>query len=158
MKRTLLFLLICLAFSVTSCNYVKKKGWFGTKKADTMEVWMVRQQSIRVADSLAKVQERLVAIERARTDSLNRIEQARLEFEARFRYHIIVGSFITPEYASAYLDYFMKQGYNAKSLSMPDSRFEVISAEAHDNLNTAIRRLKQYRDTVAVDTWIYIAR
>jgi hypothetical protein len=158
MKRTAIFILICLAFSVTSCKYVRKKGWFGTKKADTMEVWQARQNSIRVADSLAKVQERLMAIERARADSLNRVEQARLEYEARFRYHIVVGSFITPEYASAYLDYFRKQGYSAKSLRMPGSRFEVISAEAHDNLNTAIRRLKQYRDTVAVDTWIYIAR
>lgn len=119
---------------------------------------MARQQSIRVADSLARIQERLYAIERARTDSLNRVEQARLEFESRFRYHIIVGSFITPEYASAYLDYFKKLGYDAKSLKMPDSRFEVISAEAHENLTTAIRRLKQYRDTVAVDTWIYIDR
>jgi hypothetical protein len=158
MKRAALIILTSVLVMLPSCKFIKEKGWFGSGKVDTMLVWQAKQDSIRVADSLNRVREQIEARERARIDSLNRIEQERLEYEARFRYHIIVGSFITPEYASSYVDYFKGEGYQARALKMPDSRFEVISAEAHDNLSAAIKRLKQYQDTVAYDAWIYIRR
>lgn len=139
-----------------SCKYAKKKGWFGGKKADTMAVWQANQNNKRVADSLARVREMEAAAEKARLDEINRIEQERLAYEARFKYHIIVGSFITPEYARAFQAEMSRVGYNSKILQKPDSKFEFISAESHENLRKAVDRLEQFRDTVAVDAWIYI--
>lgn len=121
-----------------------------------MLVWQARQDSIRVADSLTAVRNRIEAAEKARIDSLNRIEQERLAYEARFRYHIIVGSFITPEYARAFNEQVKKEGYTSQIVRRPGSRFEFVSAEAHENLKRAVERLMQFRDTVAYDAWIYI--
>jgi len=156
MKRTVLTLAICILITLPSCKFIRKKGWFGTGKADTMLVWQARQDSIRVADSLQKVRQRLEAIELARVDSLNRVEQERLAYEARFRYHIVVGSFITPEYARALNEVMKKEGYSSQVVKRPGSRFEFVSAEAHENLRKAVDRLLQFRDTVAYDAWIYI--
>jgi hypothetical protein len=156
MNRTVSLIIICLLFSLPSCKFIRKKGWFGTGKADTIAIWQARQDSLRVADSLNKVRQRLAAIEQARIDSLNRIEQERLDYEARFRYHIIVGSFITPEYARSFEDQMKKEGYSAHIVKRPGSRFEFVSAEDHESLGRAVQRLMQFRDTVAYDAWIYI--
>lgn len=158
MNRTILFIMIIMLASATSCKFIRKKGWFGTGKADTMLVWQQQQESRRVADSISRVRQALEARERARIDSLNRIEQERLQYEARFRYHIVVGSFITPEYARAFNEHMKREGFNSQIVQRPGSRFEFVAAEVHDNLRTAVDRLMQYRDTVVVDAWIYIRR
>lgn len=158
MNRIVFVSALCIVFLLPSCKFIRKKGWFGTGKADTMLVWQARQDSIRVADSLFKVRQQLEAIEQARIDSLNRVEQERLAYEARFRYHIVVGSFITPEYAKALNEGMKKQGYNSQIVRRPGSRFEFVSAEAHENLRKAVDRLMQFRDTVAYDAWIYVRK
>jgi hypothetical protein len=156
MKRTILMLLVCLSVCLPSCKFARKKGWIGGKKSDTLLVWQARQESIRRADSLKAIQEAAEAMERARLDALNQAEQERLAYEARFKYHVIVGSFITPEYARAYQEFIQKEGYTARILQKPDSRFELISAESHESLRKAVDRMMQFRDTVAYDAWIYI--
>ena len=143
MNRTILIVLILLLSSATSCKFIRKKGWFGTGKADTMLVWQEQQANRRVTDSIARVRERIEARERVRIDSLNRIEQERLEYEARFRYHIVVGSFITPEYARGFNEHMQRKGYNSKIVQRPGSRFEFVAAEVHDNLKKAVERLWQ---------------
>lgn len=158
MKRSLLLLVICLSVCLPSCKFIRKKGWFGTKKAESTLVLQARQDSIRLADSLKNVIARNAAVEQARLDSITRIEQERIAYEARFKYHIIVGSFITPEYARDFQVYIQKEGYNSRIIQKPDSRFELVSAEAHESLRTAVNRLIQFRDTVAYDAWIYIRR
>jgi hypothetical protein len=32
----------------------------------------------------------------------------------------------------------------------------MVSAEAHANFREAVKRLKQFQDTVAYDSWLYI--
>jgi hypothetical protein len=156
MKRSVLLLVVCLLVFMPSCNFVKKKGWFGGKKADTLLVWQARQDNLRRADSIAKIAEFEAAVERARLDSINRVEQEKAAYAARFKYHIIVGSFITPEYARLFQEQMKKNGYNSQILKKPDSKFELISAEAHESLRKSVERLVQFRDTVAYDAWIYI--
>jgi len=156
MKRSLILLIVCFSVCLPSCKFIKKRGWFGTKKAESALILQARQDSIRLADSLQNVMARNAAIEQARLDSLNRIEQERLAYEARFKYHIIVGSFITPQYARDFQAYIQNEGYNSKIIQKPDSRFELVAAESHESLRKAVDRLIQFRDTVAYDAWIYI--
>ena len=157
MKQLVFFSAIMLLVLTPSCKWIKEKGWFG-KKADTMTVWLARQDSIRVADSVKKAQEALFAKEQARLDSIQRAEDQKKELESRFRYNIIVGSFITPEYAKDWQAEFISRGYDAKIIKLDGTSFEMVSAEAYENFSKAVERLEQFQDTVIFDSWMYIRK
>lgn len=157
MKNPGSIFIIIMLFSLSSCKFIREKGWFGTGKADTLEVWHARQDSIRLADSIAAELEKIKLIEQAKIDSLQAIEDARLAWEARFRYHIIVGSFLTPEYANDHLDMYLGMGYNdAAIINDRAGRFNLVSAEAHESLKEAMKRLYCFQDTVDFESWIYV--
>ena len=50
----------------------------------------------------------------------------------------------------------LKMGYNAKIIKPANSKFELVAAEGHKSLKTAIQRLAQFQDTVKMESWIYI--
>jgi len=138
-----------------SCKWLREKGLIG-RKADTMAVWKIKQDSLRVADSIRKAQEKLLAMEKSRLDSLNSADNQRREWEGKYRYNIIIGSFITPEYARKYSAEFAAKGYNTRIIKLEGTQFEMVSAEAHESFRKAAARLKQFQDTVAYDSWLYI--
>jgi hypothetical protein len=154
--RNILIITAALLISLSSCKFIKEKGWFGTSKADTLVAWQAKQDSIRVADSIEVEIEKMKMQEQERLDSLQAIEDARMEWESRFKYHIIVGSFLTPEYANDYLAYYQSMGYNATIVPGPKGRFNLVSAEVHESISEAIRRLAAYQDTVDFESWLYI--
>jgi len=117
-----------------------------------------QQDSIRVADSLKRVENRIRAMEEARLDSILQAEQVKATFEARNRFNIIVGSFVTPEFAQAWAVEYRKQGYDTKVIRMPDSKFELVVAESYDRLSKARQRLNQFQDTVDIDSWLYVSK
>lgn len=156
MKKLLLIITVIFLLPLSSCKFIKEKGWFGSNKADTMVVWQARQDSIRVADSIRTVQVRAEQAAQAKRDSIQAIEDARLAMEARFRYHIVVGSFLTPEFADTYSEYYRKMGYDTKIIDDSAGRFKLVSAEAHESLKEAARRLHAFQDTVEFEAWIYI--
>jgi hypothetical protein len=146
--------LILLLVVLPSCKFFKGRGLF-SRKADTMAVWQARQDSARVVDSIRNVQARLVAIENAKLDSLKKADEERLAFENKHKYNIIVGSFITPEYAKGLAEVYREKGYDTRILKMEGSRFELVSAEAHENFRQAVARLKEFQGTIELDAWIY---
>ena len=121
-----------------------------------MAEWQAKQDSIRVADSIKRVQERLLAIENERLDSIRLANEQQLTLASK--YNIIVGSFITPEYARAWAEEYRNRGYEAQIIGVEGSRFELVSAESHESVSRAITRLHQFQDTVEIDAWIYIRR
>jgi hypothetical protein len=149
-----IFLILLLAVA-PSCNFIKNRGIFG-KKAKTLEALRAQQDSIRVADSIRNVQEQLLALENAKLDSMRLEEESRLAAATQSKYNIIVGSFITPEYAQGLSEVYRQQGYDTKILKMDGSNFELVSAESHEDLRKAISRLQQFQDTIEVDAWMYI--
>jgi len=153
MKSLTAFILILLLALVPSCKYFKGKKIFG-RKDDKLAVLLARQDSIRVADSIMKVQERLYAIENARIDSLRIAEENALELKSK--YNIIVGAFITPEYARELNEDYKKRGYNSRIIKAEGSRFELVSAETHESFRRAVSRLNQFQDTVEIYSWMYI--
>ncbi|MCJ7447814.1 MAG: hypothetical protein MUO72_08980 [Bacteroidales bacterium] len=155
MRHLSVVILIAFLTVLPSCNFIREKGWFN-KKERTLAALKAQQESIRVADSVRKAQERLVAIENARLDSIRLADEARLTLASR--YNIIIGSFITPEYARAWAEEYRKQGYDAKIFKMEGSRFELVSAESHESFRKAVNRLNQFQDTVQIDAWMYIKR
>lgn len=153
MKHLSAIILIVSLAVLPSCKFIKDKV-FG-KKARALAEMQARQDSIRVADSIRKAQNYLLNIENARLDSLRNAEEAeRLANETR--YNIIVGSFITPAYAKEMVSEYTKMGYTPKIIKPEKSRFELVAAEGHKNLRTAISRLAAFQDTVQIESWIYI--
>jgi hypothetical protein len=156
MRQLAVFFLIILFVILPSCKFLRERGLWG-HRVDTMAIWQAKRDSMRVADSIRNVQNRLLAIENARLDSVRKADQEKMEFETKYKFNIIVGSFITPKYARDYLAEMSKKGYKARLLKLEGTQFEMVSAEAHENFRQAVNRLKQFQDTIATDAWLYIA-
>jgi len=152
MRHLLSVVLIVFLVLTPSCKYFGGKA----KKEKALATLLARQDSIRVADSIRQAQERMISLENAKLDSIRIAEEARLAMESR--YNIIVGSFITPQYARDLQAEYIKQGYNAQILTVAGSRFELVAAEGHKSFRTAVERLKQFQDTIQLDAWMYIKK
>ncbi len=155
MRHSPIICILVLLILSPSCNKIKERGLFG-KKGKTLEMLRAQQESVKVADSLKRVENRIKAMEEARLDSLVQAEQERAAYEARNRFNIIVGSFVTPEFAQAWAEEYRKQGYDTKVIRMTDSKFELVVAESYDKFSKAVQRLNQFQDTVDIDTWLYV--
>jgi hypothetical protein len=155
MRHLSAVILVALLVVLPSCKYFKGRGLFG-RKADTMAVWHARQDSIRVADSIRNAQARLMAEENARADSLRKIGEEQRAVTSK--YNIIVGSFITPEYAKRLAENYRQKGYNTNIIKMAGSRFELVSADSYDNFRQALSRLKDFQSSIEVDAWMYIKK
>lgn len=145
-----LILVFFLAF-LPSCKFLQNKV-FG-KKARALAEMKAREDSTRVADSLRKAQAYLLSLESAKQDSIRLAEEQRKSAEKK--YNIIVGSFITPEYAKEMAQAYAKMGYNPEVIKM-NERFELVAAEGHQSLRAAIKRLTAFQDTVQMESWIYV--
>jgi hypothetical protein len=156
MRHLTALILVLMLVALPGCKYFKGKKLFG-RKADTMAVWQARQDSIRVADSIRKVQERLQAIEDARLDSI-RVAEEKRALELKNKYNIIVGSFITPKYARDYAEKYRQKGYDVRIIKMEGGRFELVSAEAHERFRTAVTRLQYFQDNVEIGAWLYVVK
>ena len=97
-------------------------------------------------------------METAKTDSVRKADEQRLALEGKFKYNIIVGSFITPEYAKGLAEVYKGKGYETRILKKDGSRFELVAAEGHDSFRKAFARLKEFQDTVDLDAWMYIKK
>jgi Fe-S oxidoreductase len=149
-------MLVILLVITPSCKFLRKMKIF-RKKADITAIWQAKQDSIRVADSIKQVQERLMALEKARLDSV-RFAEEQVEQANKSRYNIIVGSFITPQYAKDYVEVYRKRGYDPQIITVEGSKFELVAAEAHENFRVAVKRLEQFQDTVEFEAWMYIRK
>jgi hypothetical protein len=155
MRHLLIILVIALLIVLPSCKFFKAGGLFG-KKARTMAILKAQEDSIRVADSLQKIKERLMANENAKLDSIRNADEARLAMESK--YNIIVGSFLTPDYAKGLAEEYRKQGYDPKIIKMEGGRFDLVSIEGYANFRKAVSRLKQFQDTVQFESWMYVKK
>lgn len=149
----IIFLFLLL---LPSCKYFKGKKLFGGKKDKVMAEWLMKQDSVRVADSIKKVQDQILAAENARLDSIRMAEEA--EKALASQYNIIVGSFITPAYAQEWVNEYLNRGYDPKIIKLEGTSFELVSAESHKSFRKAVSRLAQFQDTVQIDAWLYVKR
>lgn len=157
MRHLLLVLVLGLLIILPSCKYFKGGLHFG-KRAKTLAIMKAKDDSIRVADSLQKVKDLLYKAEEARVDSMRMAEEALQAMQSKHKYNIIVGSFITPEYAKLLTEDYRKQGFDPKILQMEGSRFELVSIDAYDSFTRAVSQLEKFRDTVQLDSWLYVKK
>jgi hypothetical protein len=157
MRHLSSIILIMLLMMLPSCKYFKGWGLFG-KKADRTAVLQARQDSTRVADSLKKVKGELQVIDNERLVVAKKAEEERKAQEPKYRYNIIVGSFETPENAKIFADLYRQKGYDPKIIKMEGSKFELVSAEAHDSFRKAAARVREFQESIELDAWLYIKK
>jgi hypothetical protein len=156
MRKTVLIFMILILVLAPSCKYFKGKKLFG-KKADAIAAWQASQDSLRVADSIKVVAERLQAIENAKQDSIRAVEE-KISLEKKLKFNIIVGAFHTPEFAKALAAEYSKKGYQAKIIRMEGGSFDLVCIESIESYRNAISRLKYFQGNEEVDSWIYQRR
>jgi hypothetical protein len=120
-----------------------------------MALMKAQADSMRVADSLVKVRNILKDL---RADSARKADEVRLAMEANHKFNIIVGSFVTPEYAKLYAEGLRKEGYDPKIIQDVGSKFQLVSAESFDSFRKAAKRLEQFQDTVQIEAWMYVKK
>ena len=148
------FVVILLLVLFSSC---KKGSIFGKSKKKAIaeqQAEQARQDSIRIADSLKQVQETMRALEQARLESVRLAEEEAARLASK--YHIIVGSFYTPEYAKSLADKYKQEGYSTQILKRRGSLFEFVSVESFSSLRSAVNRLQEYHEYIMPDAWIYV--
>jgi hypothetical protein len=142
--------LIVLLVSLPSCKFFNKKD----KEKAALAALHAKQDSLRVVDSIKTVQAQLLAIENAKIEEAKKVAEEKL----KNKFNIIVGSFITPEYAKGLAEVYRKKGYDTKIIMMEGSKFELVSAEAHEDLKKASKRQREFQNDVEKDAWIYIVK
>jgi len=157
MRHLAAFILALLLITLPGCKYFKGNKLFGKKKAHERELMQARQDSIRLADSLNRVQDRLKAIENAKLDSIRIAEEERAS-QLKNRYNIIVGSFITPEYARTHAEKYRQDGYAARIIPMEGGRFDLVSAESYESFRKAVERLTWFQENVELGAWMYVMK
>lgn len=152
MKRLSLVFLSAVLLFTPSCDFMKSINPFG-KKAREAEALRQQQEAFRIADSIRVVNEKQAETERAR--------QAELAIEAEEQssmisgYHVIVGSFLTPAYADAWLEHIRSFGYDARIIDMNGGRWQLVSASSFPDLHQAWNAVGGITDRIDSEAWVY---
>lgn len=151
MKRYIPVFLVCLILSATSCDRVKNFNPF-RKKVDHTLIEQQRQDSIRQAQEqeARRMQE---AEELARLESLRQMEEIEKQKPVR-NYHLIVGSFRNPDYASRFHQKIQSQG-NDSQILMAKNGFHLVTMSSYDNFREAVKELRSMTNA-GQEVWLYI--
>ncbi len=152
MKRLPLLLLAAVLLLTPSCDFMKSINPFG-KKTREAEALRQQQEAFRIADSIRVAKEKEDEAERAMQAELApaAVEQVSL----MTGYHVIVGSFLTPAYASAWLEHIRSFGYDAQLIDMNGGEWQLVSAQSFPDLHAAWNSLTGIRDKINGEAWVY---
>jgi cell division protein FtsN len=147
MKRIIIPILL-ISLLASGCKF------FGGKKeetkVDTMIAWQAKQ------DSLGAIQAAIAAKEQAVQDSLARV-QAEL---AKFKFHVIIGSFKVPTNADSWQQEVIKMGFNDAKIIDSDNGFKLVSISAYDTYSKAFNEINRINEGKEEPTelWVYEAK
>jgi cell division protein FtsN len=137
------------------CDFIEKVNPF-SKKEDTMSEYLQREDSIRRAELLRTQQMEARRREQALADSIRRAQEAEAaEAKATGRYHLIVGAFKTPAYASDFYDKIRSQG-NDSRIIMADNDFHLVTIKSFNDYRTAVNEWIRIRAEGEHLVWLYI--
>lgn len=152
MKRLPLLLLAAVLLLTPSCDFMKSINPFG-KKTREAEALRQQQEAFRIADSIRVAKEKEDEAERARQAEL--APAAAEQVSVMTGYHVIVGSFLTPAYATAWLEHIRSFGYNAQLIDMNGGEWQLVSAQSFPDLHAAWNSLTGIQDKINGEAWVY---
>ena len=151
MKRLVIVLLAGILLLTPSCDFMKSINPFGKKKRQ-FEALQKQQEVFRVADSIR------VAKEQAEAEQARLAEEARLAEQQAVelsKYHVIVGSFLTPAYADDWLSHIKGFGYDAQIVEKDGGRWRLVSAKSFGSLPEAYQAVDGIQDNINGEAWVY---
>jgi hypothetical protein len=147
--RNLVIVLSLLVVLSSGCEMFGKK-----KRAEQAAIELKAKN-----DSIAKAQKAAKALKlkkqkeaKAKQDAIRKAEEERKKL---YKFHIIVGSFKTPQYATAYNDFIGKKGYQTEMYTNRYN-FQMVSIGAYKSWREAVIELKKAREAIEPSSWIYI--
>ncbi len=152
MKKLSLLLLAGILLLTPSCDFMKSINPFG-KKAREAEALRQQQEAFRIADSIRVVNESRLRLSVHGRPSLQ--GQRRRQCQAVSGYHVIVGSFLTPAYADAWLEHIKGFGYDARIVDMNGGKWQLVSAKSFPDLRGAWNALGSIQDNINSEAWVY---
>ncbi len=152
MKNILLVFLAFIMLSATSCNFMQSINPFGKKKREAMAL-QEQREAYRIADSIRVVREQEAEAERLRQAELAR--EAEEQAVVMAGHHVIVGSFLTPEYADAWLEHIRGIGYDATIVDMDGGRWKLVSAASFPQQRQAYNALPSITERVDGEAWVW---
>ena len=160
MKQILKLFVILILLSLPSCKFLKDRGIIGKKsKEKEIALLYARQDSIRVADSIRKVQEleateavTAAASEKEASPSDNK---STVPVSSGRRFSIIVGSFSNHENAVACSQEYRLKGYSPEIIRSDFTGNELVVIESSDSFIKLVNRTKELRDGSEPEAWLY---
>ena len=149
MKNVILLLGILVIVS-SGCKFLP------SKKAEKAAIEAARKDSLQ-KDSIKKAED--LALKQKRDEAEKAHQEAlrkERELERKNRFHVIAGSFKTPEYAEAYLAKMKNEGYTVRKIKNRYN-FEIISIFATDSYSKAYQKIKaiQSENDEYAEMWVY---
>jgi len=143
MKRIIVPILL-LSLLVSGCRFFSKKE---TKSVDTTAAWQAKQ------DSINNIQAAIAAKEKATQDSLMRVQ----EMLARFRFHLIIGSFKVPTNADNWQQEVTGMGFSSPKIVESNNGYRMVSIGSFESYSKAFTEMKRINESRAdsIDLWIY---
>lgn len=149
--RKLLVVLTFLALVGSGCKYFRKEI---EKKIDPVAIQKAITDSIERAKALITEAKLKQEREQARLDSIRRIE----EQKAKFRFHVIIGSFKVPSNATSWEQEVHGFGFNNTEILEAPNGFHLVSIGAFDSYGKAfneIDRINSENIDEPFELWIY---
>ena len=119
------------------------------------------QDSIRVADSLKRINIEYNVLKDKQQDSLARFDKEEnhvLAGDSRDTYYIIAGSFTNHENARLAAGKYRNLGYKSRIIKMTSRNGindELVSVKTFKNFNEASRYLREFQSKFDPEAWIY---
>ena len=159
----ILFFMILITVAFSGCKFINQKVL--KKGGDTLEVHaynLEKQLADQEKDYQASLNE-IMKESQARIDSIiNYYENELTSGGGKVTpamagtYYLIVGSFLTPAYATNYSAKVGGMGYKTEIVKV--SHWNLVSAETYRGLRDALAGLSIVRSNVTPNAWIYVAR
>ena len=147
--RSIIVVLSLLVVLGSGCNMIGKK-----KRAEKAAIELQNKK-----DSTLKAQKAAKALKlkkqkeaQAKQEAIRKAEEERKKM---YKFHIIVGSFKTPQYATAFNDFIGKKGYQTEMLRN-SYNFQMVSIGSYKSWRDAVVELKKVREAIEPTAWIYI--
>ncbi len=142
-----------------SCKKIQELFGGSAPVSEAVEEVIARNQELRrkiMEDSLMHLQELKMLQEQYERE----IEKIKMSSELQKGvkgYFVVVGSFKQRGYAEDYSRKVKSLGYEGALVEGPNN-FTVVTSGTYNNLSDAFAGLKNAREKIAIDSWVYVRR
>ncbi len=152
MKKILLFTVISLL--VTGCKYFEEKRLF-SKKVDTLINYAdaIDESMDTLSIDTVEVLDMDIPESDITSDSQTSVYNQGY-YHSDYKYHVVAGCFMIPEYAERYAEKLRTMGYKTE-IVLRDDGFHMVSALSSNDKSASKSGLRSVRAELTPKAWIY---